>query len=75
MAFLKFIDEVGANNFLSGNLRLKSVKEYRSQENAAVVGKQDLEEGMFFKKKYTTPNGIPINIRLESDGDIGQALC
>lgn len=75
MAFLKFIDEVGANNFLSGNLWLKSVKEYRVQENAAVVGKQDFEEGRFFTKKYTTPNGIPINIRLESDGDIGHALC
>lgn len=75
MAFLKFIDEVGANNILSGNLRLGLVKDYRNQENAAVVGKQDFEEGRFFTKKYTTPNGIPINVRFQPDGDIGHALC
>ena len=75
MAFLKFIDKVGANNFLSGNIWLKSVKEYRTKENARVVGKQDFEEGRFFTKKYTTPNGIPINVRFESDENIGHALC
>lgn len=75
MAFLKFIDEVGATNFLNGNLRFGLVKEYRNQENAAVVGKQDFEEGRFFTKKYTTPNGIPINVRFEPDEDIGHALC
>ncbi len=75
MAFLKFIDEVGADNFLSGNIWLKAVKEYRNQENAIVAGKQDLEEGRFFTPKYTTPNGSPINFRLEPDEEIGHVLC
>lgn len=75
MAFLKFIDEVGANNFLSGNIWLKAVEEYRNQENAAVAGKQDFEEGRFFTKKYTTPNGSPINFRLEPDEALGHVLC
>jgi hypothetical protein len=76
MAFLKFIDkEDGASNFLSGNLRLGLVKEYRNQENSATVGKQDFEEGRFFTQKYTIPNGSPINVRFEPDEDIGHALC
>ena len=39
------------------------------------MGKQDFEEGRFFTRKYTTPNGSAINVRFESDGDIGYALC
>lgn len=75
MAFLKFIDEIGAKSFFNGNLYFGRVKEYRNQENAAVDGKQDFEEGRFFTKKYTTPNGTPINVRFEPDEDIGHALC
>ena len=75
MVFLKFIDEIGANNFLSGNIWLKAVEEYRNQENAVVVGKQDFEEGRVFTKKYTTPNGSPINVRFESDEALGHVLC
>ncbi len=75
MAFLKFIDDVGAKSILNGNLRFGLVKRYRDQENAAVVGKQDFEEGRFFTQKYTTPNGSAINVRFEPDEDIGHALC
>ncbi len=75
MALLKFIDTVGAKNFLKGNLRFGLVKDYRNAENNVIIGKQDFEEGRFYTKKYVTPGGNPINFRLEPDEDIGYVLC
>ena len=75
MALLKFIDTVGAKNFLKGNSRFGLVKDYRNAENNVIIGKQDFEEGRFYTKKYVTPGGNPINFRLEPDEDIGYVLC
>lgn len=75
MSFLKFIDTVGANNILKGNLHFGLVRDYRNDENNIVDGKQDVEEARFFTKKYVTPYENSINVRFQSDQEIGYALC
>ncbi len=75
MSLLKFIDAVGANNIIKGNLRFGFVRDYRNDENNIVNGKQDAEEACFFTKKYATPYGNSINVRFQSDQEIGHALC
>lgn len=40
-----------------------------------IDGKQDVEEVCFFTKKYATPYGNSINVRFQSDQEIGHELC
>lgn len=88
MAFLKFIDKIGADSFMSGIVQFGRVKEYLEieqkkyaekylkVEQKKCAGKNDEMENKYYTTKYQTPQGIPVKLTIDAGRQkVDYALC